>query len=140
MRTASHAAVSEPLTARDAALPLEPFAVNDGGVANLLTISRRHVANLDATGRLPRAIHLGRCKRWVTAELREWLAAGAPPRDRWEEMTGRKSGGGKPGEVGRARPPPSGSESQHPHKPSKRPPDRLTVSRQQKLDTEGLDG
>lgn len=74
MSNSSHAAVSEPLalTARD--------------VARLLNVSPRHVATLHATGRLPRPVRFGRSVRWNAEELREWLAAGAPPRDRWEQL------------------------------------------------------
>lgn len=55
-------------------------------VAALLNISRRHAAALNASGRLPTPIRLGRSVRWRLADLRDWLAAGAPPRDRWETM------------------------------------------------------
>ena len=76
MSTSTHAAESEPLalTARD--------------VARLLKVSPRHLATLNATGRLPRPVRFGRSVRWNAEELREWLAAGAPPRDRWEAMKG----------------------------------------------------
>jgi predicted DNA-binding transcriptional regulator AlpA len=77
-------------TASNLAEP-ECLAVTDAEVAKLLHISRRHVANLDASGRLPRALRFGRAKRWILPELRAWMAAGAPSRDRWEAA----KGGGK---------------------------------------------
>jgi excisionase family DNA binding protein len=55
-------------------------------VAKLLGISKRHLAALNASGRLPRAVRLGRSVRWRADELRDWLAAGAPSRERWEAM------------------------------------------------------
>ena len=62
------------------------MALPAADVAKLLGISLRHLHSLNATGRLPRPIRLGRSVRWRTDELREWLAAGAPPRDRFEAM------------------------------------------------------
>lgn len=60
-------------------------------VARKLNVSRRHVSALNASGRLPRPVKLGRRTVWVADELRAWLAAGAPERSRWEAM--RKGGG-----------------------------------------------
>ena len=51
-----------------------------------LQISERHLVNLNATGRLPRPIRLGRSVRWRADKLRDWLDAGCPARDRWEAM------------------------------------------------------
>ena len=68
--------------------PTEPcrLALPAADVARLLGISERHVWALNSSGRLPRPIRLGRAVRWPVDELRAWLAAGAPPRDRWEAM------------------------------------------------------
>lgn len=55
-------------------------------VAKLLGISSRHLWALNASGRLPRPIRLGRAVRWPLDELRAWLAAGAPERSRWETI------------------------------------------------------
>ena len=62
------------------------LAISVDAVAQLLSISPRHVWGLDSSGRLPRPIHLGRSVRWVRAELEAWLAAGGPRRDEWERM------------------------------------------------------
>lgn len=55
-------------------------------VAELLCISRAHVFRLHNSGRLPKPIRLGRAVRWPRRTLEAWLEAGAPPRDRWEEI------------------------------------------------------
>ena len=68
------------------AAELERLALPDAGVAKLLSISKRHVHALNASGRLPRPIRLGRSVRWRADEIRAWLDAGCPPRDKWEEM------------------------------------------------------
>jgi predicted DNA-binding transcriptional regulator AlpA len=55
-------------------------------VAKILSCSPRHVWALNSSGRLPRPIRLGRVTRWRADEIRDWLAAGAPARDRWESL------------------------------------------------------
>jgi len=62
------------------------IALSAEEVADALGISRAHVFKLHSGGRLPRPIRLGRAVRWPRKDLEEWLAAGAPPRDRWESM------------------------------------------------------
>jgi predicted DNA-binding transcriptional regulator AlpA len=57
-------------------------------VALALGIGKRHLAALNSSGRLPRPIQLGRSVRWRAEEIRDWVAAGAPCRDRWEQMRG----------------------------------------------------
>lgn len=62
------------------------IALSAEEVADALGISRAHVFKLHSSGRLPRPVKLGRTVRWPRQDLEEWLAAGAPPRDRWESM------------------------------------------------------
>lgn len=62
------------------------MALTSADLAEELSISERHVHNLNSTQRLPRPIRLGRSVRWSADELRDWLDAGAPPRDQWEAM------------------------------------------------------
>jgi excisionase family DNA binding protein len=64
----------------------ERLALPAVDVAKLLGISKRHVSALNATGRIPRPVRLGRAVRWRAHEIRDWLAAGAPSRERWESM------------------------------------------------------
>lgn len=66
--------------------PGEHYTVKTPGLAILLSCSEKHVQNLDASGRLPQPIRLGKAKLWPTDEIRHWLAAGAPPRERWEHL------------------------------------------------------
>ena len=61
------------------------LAVSADEFAELLGISKRHLWSLNAQGKLPRPIRLGRSVRWRLDEIRDWLAAGAPDRDCWEE-------------------------------------------------------
>ena len=64
----------------------ERMALSAAEVAEQLGVSVRHVQALHASGRLPMPIRLGRSVRWRQQELRDWLEAGCPGRDRWETM------------------------------------------------------
>lgn len=67
------------------------LAVDARGLAVLLGCSERHVRALNVSGRLPRALRLGRRRVWSIASIEAWLAAGAPTRAAWEMRNG--SGG-----------------------------------------------
>jgi len=69
--------VTEPST------PVSPLLVDAVGLAELLKISERQVSRLNSAGKLPRSITLGRCRRWRVDEVRAWIDAGGPPRNRW---------------------------------------------------------
>ena len=52
-------------------------------------ISPRHLWSLISSGRFgPGLIRLGRSVRIRADELSDWLAAGAPPKDRWVALRG----------------------------------------------------
>ena len=54
---------------------LPPLLLDAQAIAAMLSVSLRHVRALDATGRLPRSITLGRSRRWRC----ESCATGARP-------------------------------------------------------------
>ena len=68
----------------------EPLAVDIPGVAELLSTSRAHIYNLIAAGKFgPERVKLGgKSVRVSVAELRAWLAAGAPAADKWAAIKG----------------------------------------------------
>ena len=66
----------------------EMILVDADALAEMLGISRRHLKRLEASGRLPAPIRLGRAVRWNLTEVREWAAAGCPGRARWEILRG----------------------------------------------------
>lgn len=68
------------------------LAVDAAEVAKLLQVSLRHVNALNASGRLPRPLRLGRSVRWLRSDLEAWLEAGAPSRETWEQMRQTDSG------------------------------------------------
>lgn len=47
-------------------------------VAALLSVTVRHVWNLEIQGRMPPAIRSGRIVRWDEEVIREWVSAGCP--------------------------------------------------------------
>jgi hypothetical protein len=69
------------------------LTVDAKGLAELLGIGLRTVRALDAGGKLPRGLFLAARKVWRVAEVRAWLAAGAPDRQTWEEI--RRTGKGR---------------------------------------------
>jgi len=64
--------------------PPAPLLVDARAAARLCDISRTLWFSLLASGRAPRGLRLGRCRRWSVAELEAWTQAGCPPRARWE--------------------------------------------------------
>lgn len=69
---------------------LQPLAVDAIEAAHLCGVSPNHWWKLHNSGRCPAPIRLGRRCLWRVAELREWMAAGCPPRDRWKAERWRK--------------------------------------------------
>lgn len=53
-------------------------------LAQMLGVSTRHISAMNSAGKLPAPVRFGRSVRWLAKEIQEWLAAGAPHRDRWE--------------------------------------------------------
>lgn len=69
-----------------------PLAVGAREASRLASVSSRTWARLVASGRAPAGIRLGRSRRWLVSELRAWLAAGAPPRERWDALRAAREG------------------------------------------------
>jgi predicted DNA-binding transcriptional regulator AlpA len=57
-------------------------------VASMLGISQRQVWKLVAAERFPGPLRLGRSVRWRATEIRSWVDAGCPARERWEALRG----------------------------------------------------
>lgn len=76
-------------------LAVEPFLLSDKMLSAVLSCSVAHVHNLDNKGKIPKAINLGKCKRWGTDQIRKWCDAGCPNRVTWLQMKEAKNGGNK---------------------------------------------
>ena len=62
------------------------LALSTAESAAALGASIRLIQRMNASGRLPRPMRVGRAVRWSVAELHAWMAAGSPGRDRWERI------------------------------------------------------
>ncbi|MFH1731224.1 MAG: DNA-binding protein [Planctomycetota bacterium] len=62
-----------------------PILIDAKRAAALCGVSARHWATLDSEGLIPAPVRLGRRVLWRRAELGSWVAAGCPPRLRWQE-------------------------------------------------------
>jgi predicted DNA-binding transcriptional regulator AlpA len=49
----------------------------------LLGLGIRTIRTLDAAGKLPAPVRIGGRVLWSVREIRQWIAAGCPPRDEW---------------------------------------------------------
>lgn len=65
------------------AAEIESALWNDVKLASKLGVSRSMIHKLNAAGKLPPPVRLGRCLRWRAAEINAWLAAGCPSRAAW---------------------------------------------------------
>ena len=65
------------------------LAVDAERLARMLGVSLRHLRRLDASGKLPRPVKLGRSVRWPVAEIEDWLADGSPDRAAWDDVKHR---------------------------------------------------
>jgi len=59
--------------------------------ADKLGLSRSSVYQMDAQGKLPRKIKLGRKSLYSRVELDCWIANGCPPRAEWERVKEKAS-------------------------------------------------
>jgi excisionase family DNA binding protein len=82
-------AAAEPIDPAQIGEPLPPallMTVDD--LARELRTSAKTIRRMDAAGRLPRAVKIGRAKRWPRETIIRWIAAGAPRRGEWEAFGG----------------------------------------------------
>lgn len=70
--------------APDDSAELTPLMVDTKKAAAMLGISPRMFSSMNSTGRVPRPVRLGRRVLWRVSELKAWVDAGCPPRERWE--------------------------------------------------------
>ncbi len=55
-----------------------PLLIDTAAAAELLHVSEAHARRLADAGQVPGCVRLGRCRRWVRAELVTWIEAGCP--------------------------------------------------------------
>ena len=64
-----------------------PLLLSARQVADLLGIGLSTWWRLVSSCRTPAPLKLARCTKWIAAEIRAWILAGCPSRDRWEAVT-----------------------------------------------------
>jgi len=57
-----------------------------GALGKVLSLSRRQVFRLNASGKLPAPIRIGGAVRWRASEITDWLLVGAPDRSTWARI------------------------------------------------------
>jgi len=72
---------------------LMPFVVDARRLSRLLCCGVRTIRSWDAAGKLPEPIRLAGRVLWRVAEIRRWLAAGAPDRTTWNTIRAAKTKG-----------------------------------------------
>ena len=60
-------------------------------IASRLSVSQRQVWKLNASGRLPEAVHVASSIRWRAADIDEWIRLGCPDRKSFERQVKRAS-------------------------------------------------
>ncbi len=56
------------------------------GIAAMLNIGESTANRLDASGRLPMPVRIGKSKKWRIHEIQKWIQEGAPARTKWEAL------------------------------------------------------
>ncbi len=65
----------------------QTFTANDLSV--ILGTSLRTIRTMDASGKLPKGLKLGRLRKWSRSDIEAWLQAGCPDRMTWERRRKR---------------------------------------------------
>lgn len=66
----------------------EPLAVGAHDAVRMCGVSRATWYRLMSSGRVPQAVRLGSRIVWPVDDLRDWVNAGCPARDRWAAVKG----------------------------------------------------
>ena len=69
---------------------LAPLLLDAKAAAQLCSVSLRTWWSLNAAGKTPLPVRLGRRTLWQADELADWCRAGCPSRDRWHSMRGAR--------------------------------------------------
>jgi excisionase family DNA binding protein len=58
----------------------EQLLLSQTELARLLDLSIRTISRMNASGKIPKPVRVGRSVRWRRKEIEEWIAAGCPKR------------------------------------------------------------
>ena len=74
-------------------MTIEATLVNANELAKKLSISVRHLWRMKAAGKLPKAVNVGGCVRWVWADIELFLSLGCPAQKQFEALKAAGKGG-----------------------------------------------
>jgi excisionase family DNA binding protein len=63
-----------------------PLLLDAKQAAALLGIGKTHLYALHSSGKIPLPVRLGRRTLWRAEELKSWISAGCPTRQKWISM------------------------------------------------------
>jgi hypothetical protein len=69
--------------------PLDKLLIDIPDLAQVTSLSVRHLRRLDSSGDIPGRVVHGRRVLFQTEVIREWVRAGLPDRDRWAVLQRR---------------------------------------------------
>jgi predicted DNA-binding transcriptional regulator AlpA len=67
-----------------------PQLIDTKEFAAILKLGRTRIFEMKASGQLPRCLKIGRSVRWRLSDVNEWIQAGCPSLERFEQI--RKAG------------------------------------------------
>lgn len=73
----------------------EATLINAKQLAEMLSISERHLWRMRAAGKLPKTVKIGSCVRWLLSDIEMFLNMGCPSQKQFESMTQAGKRGGK---------------------------------------------
>jgi predicted DNA-binding transcriptional regulator AlpA len=68
------------------AIAIEALLIGDRECAALCGVSRSHWHTLQAAGKVPSSLKLGRKTLWIKSEISEWISAKCPDARTWAAM------------------------------------------------------
>ncbi len=73
------------MTTVNSALPAETL-IDAVTLAEKLNVHEVTIRRWQRSGKIPAPVRLGRAVKWRLMEVEEWIAAGCPPRAKWETI------------------------------------------------------
>jgi hypothetical protein len=80
---------SSPTPEATAPSPADKWLIDMAGLAQLTSLSVRHLRRLDSSRDIPGRVAVGRRVLFQTEVIREWVRAGLPGRDQWAALQRR---------------------------------------------------
>ena len=65
--------------------------LSTGAVAEILSLSKRTVHRLKASGRVPRPVKVGGAVRWRLSDIEKWIELGCPDQAEFEARKGAEA-------------------------------------------------